>query len=113
LGDSPDIKPCEGELIIANARRILFLKPRFIKSLKRWHQPSDHHRMHDGVLRDTTTRRAVTMGYDVTLVSDAHTTVDNKRLTARRSLLIHNALLDGFDAGPHAISVKLAEEVTF
>lgn len=62
---------------------------------------------------DTTTRRAVSMGYDVTLVSDAHTTIDNKLLTAAQIIAHHNALLDGFDAGAHAITVKPTEEVTF
>ena len=60
---------------------------------------------------DTTIRRAVSLGYDVTLVSDAHTTVDNKVLTAAQIIAHHNALLDGFDAGSHAIAVKPAEEV--
>ena len=62
---------------------------------------------------DTTARRAVSMGYDVTLVSDAHTTIDNKLLTAAQIIAHHNALLDGFDAGPHAVTVKPADEVTF
>jgi nicotinamidase-related amidase len=62
---------------------------------------------------DTTSRRAISMGYDVTLVSDAHTTVDNKLLTAAQIIGHHNALLDGFDAGSHMITVKPANEVTF
>jgi nicotinamidase-related amidase len=62
---------------------------------------------------DTTSRRAISMGYDVTLVSDAHTTVDNKLLTAAQIIAHHNALLDGFDAGAHAITVKPADEVIF
>jgi len=61
---------------------------------------------------DTTVRRAVSNGYDVTLVSDAHTTVDNSCLTASQIIAHHNALLNGFDAGDHAIKVKSAEEVT-
>ncbi len=61
---------------------------------------------------DTTSRRAVSMGYAVTLVSDAHTTIDNKLLTAAQIIAHHNALLDGFDAGSHAIKVKTADEVT-
>lgn len=62
---------------------------------------------------DTTSRRAISLGYDVTLVSDAHTTIDNKLLTAAQIIAHHNALLDGFDAGTHAVSVKPADEVTF
>ena len=60
---------------------------------------------------DTTARRAVSIGYDVTLVSDAHTTIDNKLLTAAQIIAHHNALLDGFDAGTHSITVKPANEV--
>lgn len=62
---------------------------------------------------DTTVRRAVSQGYDVTLVNDAHTTVDNKLLSAAQIIAHHNALLDGFDAGSHAITVKPGDEVAF
>ena len=62
---------------------------------------------------DTTSRRAISMGYDVTLVSDAHTTVDNKLLTASQVIAHHNALLDGFDAGSHMITVTPAGEMNF
>ena len=41
-------------------------------------------------------RRATTCDYDVTLVSDAHTTEDNEILTAEQVIAYHNALLDGF-----------------
>jgi len=60
---------------------------------------------------DTTVRCAVSNGYDVTLVSDAHTTIDNNILTASQIIAHHNALLNGFDAGIHAITVKPADEV--
>lgn len=62
---------------------------------------------------DTTARRAVSMGYHVTLVSDAHTTIDNKLLTAAQIIAHHNGLLDGFDAGSHAITVRPTDEVSF
>ena len=60
---------------------------------------------------DTTCRRAVSLGYDVTLVSDAHTTYDNDLLTAAEIIAHHNGLLDGFDAGEHSIAVKTAQSV--
>ena len=60
---------------------------------------------------DTTCRSAVSLGYDVTLVSDAHTTHDNDLLSASQIILHHNALLNGFDAGNHAIAVKPAEKI--
>jgi nicotinamidase-related amidase len=62
---------------------------------------------------DTTCRRAPTLGYDVTLVSDGHLTADNGRLKAAQIIAHHNSLLDGFSAGGHAITVKAADDVTF
>jgi nicotinamidase-related amidase len=59
---------------------------------------------------DTTCRRAVSLGYDVTLVADAHTTCDTQALTVEQIVAHHNTLLDGFDAGAAVISVKPASE---
>lgn len=42
---------------------------------------------------DTTVRRALSLGYAVTLVSDAHTTLDNDVLTAAQIIAHHNATL--------------------
>lgn len=47
---------------------------------------------------DTTCRRAVTLGYGVTLVADAHTTSDAPGLAAAAIVAHHNRLLDGFGA---------------
>ena len=55
---------------------------------------------------DTTCRRAVTLGYDVTLVADAHLTRDTPVLTASQIIAHHNLVLDGFAAGTHSIEVK-------
>lgn len=62
---------------------------------------------------DTTCRRAVSLGYDVTLASDAHTTCDTQVLMAAQIIAHHNHLLDSFDAGDHAIAVKPAAEIIF
>lgn len=59
---------------------------------------------------DTTCRRAVSLGYDVTLVADAHTTADMPSLTVEQIVDHHNALLDGFDAGEAVIKVKPTSE---
>ncbi len=48
---------------------------------------------------DTTCRRATSLGYDVTLASDAHLTRDNKVLTAANIIAHHNFVLDDFGAG--------------
>lgn len=62
---------------------------------------------------DTTTRRAVSMGYDVTLLSDGHMTGDRGALTYDQIIAHHNMLLDGFDAGKCAVTLKKAAEVRF
>ncbi len=62
---------------------------------------------------DTTSRRAVSVGYDVTLVSDAHTTEDSDVLTAEQIIAHHNSTLDHFWAGEHVIRVKPADEIAF
>ncbi|WP_455660918.1 cysteine hydrolase family protein [Pradoshia sp.] len=45
---------------------------------------------------DTTCRRAFSMGYKVTLVSDAHSTWDSKTLTAQSIIHHHNQVLRWF-----------------
>lgn len=62
---------------------------------------------------DTTCRRAVTLGYDVTLAADAHLTRDTEALTAPQIIAHHNQLLDGFAAGGHSIKVTPTAEITF
>lgn len=68
---------------------------------------------------DMTSRRAVALGYDVTLVADAHTTTDNRVLTAAQTIAYHNDLLydfgaeDGFGDGKHWITVKPSSEIAF
>lgn len=62
---------------------------------------------------DTTCRRAVSLGYDVTLVGDGHMTTDGAGLTFEQIIAHHNAVLDGFNAGPHAIRVKPASGLSF
>jgi nicotinamidase-related amidase len=55
---------------------------------------------------DTSVRRAVSLGYDVTLAADGHLTVDSGALTFDQIIAHHNALLDGFDAGDHSVRVE-------
>jgi nicotinamidase-related amidase len=44
---------------------------------------------------DTTCRRAASLGYEVTLVGDAHSTWDNGILSAEQIVNHHNQTLDG------------------
>jgi nicotinamidase-related amidase len=62
---------------------------------------------------DTTCRRAVSLGYDVTLLADGHMTADMGDLTYDQIIDHHNAVLDGFDAGAHAIHVAASAEIQF
>ena len=62
---------------------------------------------------DTTSRRAVSQGYDVTLVSDAHTTSDSRTIPAETIIAFYNETLNGFWAGERVIRVKAASEVSF
>ena len=110
----PDIKPHAEDLIIRKRASDSFFETTLQHELE---ARGIKHLIVAGCMTeycvDTTARRAISMGYDVTLVSDAHTTIDNKLLTAAQIIAHHNALLDGFDAGAHAITVKPADEVTF
>ena len=62
---------------------------------------------------DTTARRAVSLGFDVSLISDGHTTADMGKLTFEEIVSHHNMLLDGFDAGPHEIRLIASTEILF
>ncbi len=58
---------------------------------------------------DTTTRRALALGYPVTLVADGHTTLDNAVLTAAQISAHHNVTLSNiFSFGPRATAVAAA-----
>lgn len=59
---------------------------------------------------DTTTRRALSAGYDVTLVEDGHTTIANGALTAPQIIDHHTLVLRNLTSfGPAMSAVKAAE----
>jgi nicotinamidase-related amidase len=62
---------------------------------------------------DTTVRRAVSLGFDVILLADGHTTCDVGELTFSQVIDHHNQLLNGFDAGEHQVRVLASEAVIF
>ena len=62
---------------------------------------------------DTSVRRAVSLGYDVTLLSDGHTTADMGALTFGQIIAHHNALLSGFDAGERRVTLRTCAETAF
>ena len=57
---------------------------------------------------DTTCRRAYSLGYEVTLVKDAHSTWDTDLLTAPQIIAHHNEVLGGWFA-----KLKAADEIEF
>lgn len=59
---------------------------------------------------DTTTRRALALGYPVDLVSDGHSTLDNSHLTAAQIIAHHNETLSHMDSfGPKVRLVPCAD----
>lgn len=54
---------------------------------------------------DTTCRRAFSLGYKVTLVTDAHSTWDTKELTAQQVINHHNQVLRWFADGKETLEV--------
>jgi nicotinamidase-related amidase len=59
---------------------------------------------------DTTVRRALGLGYPVTLVADAHSTVGNGVITAAQIVAHHNVTLANIDSfGPKVSAIPAAE----
>jgi nicotinamidase-related amidase len=61
---------------------------------------------------DTTTRRALALGYPVTLVSDGHTTLDNGVLTAAQIVAHHNVTLSNLESFGPRVTPMAAADVT-
>jgi nicotinamidase-related amidase len=110
----PSIHPLSGESVIRKKASDSFFETELAEKLQK-----------DGIGKliivggmtefciDTTCRRAVTLAYDVTLVSDAHLTRDTPALTASQIIAHHNLLLDGFAAGIHSIKVTPTAQISF
>lgn len=62
---------------------------------------------------DTTCRQAVSLGYDVTLAADAHTTKDTDALPAERIIAHTNENLDDFGNDEHVVTVRRSADVAF
>ncbi len=62
---------------------------------------------------DTTARRAVSLGYDVTLLEDGHMTADLNGLTFDQIIAHHNAVLGDFDAGAHCVRLQACAGIAF
>jgi len=112
-GIHPSILPMKEERVIRKKASDSFFETRLAGEL---HLDEISHLIIVGGMTeycvDTTCRRAVTLGYDVTLVADAHLTRDTPILTAAQIIAHHNLLLDGFAAGVHSIQVIPAAEIS-
>nr|MDP2192515.1 cysteine hydrolase family protein [Rhodoferax sp.] len=62
---------------------------------------------------DTTTRRALALGYPVVLVSDGHTTLNNKHLSAAQIIEHHNETLSNISSFGPVVRLECAQEVRF
>ncbi len=62
---------------------------------------------------DTTARRVTIMGYDVTVVSDAHTIWDRDMLPAVQTVSYYNDILGSFGTREHVIMVEPRAEITY
>ena len=62
---------------------------------------------------DTTTRRAMALGFSVTLVADGHSTLDSAELTAPQITAHHNRLLPQISSFGSRTQCLQAEEVCF
>ena len=66
--------------------------------------------MHTEFCVDTTTRRALALGYPVVLVADAHTSAGNDALAPPQVIAHHNATLTRITSfGPRVTAVRAAE----
>jgi nicotinamidase-related amidase len=105
----PTVAPIEGDAVIQKRHPDAFqdtslqreLEPRGIKKLIITGIQTEY-------CVDTTCRRAYSLGYDVTLVEDAHSTWDTDHLTAPQIIAHHNAVLGGWFA-----TLKEASEIRF
>ena len=62
---------------------------------------------------DTTCRRAASLGYEVTLVADAHSTFDRDYISAEKVIERHNRILASFPAGAGRVAVVPTDQVEF
>jgi nicotinamidase-related amidase len=69
--------------------------------------------MQTEVCVDTTARRAISLGYDVTLVADGHSTYDTDILTAEQIIAHTNAVLANLPHPQNEVVVKPASDIRF
>jgi len=105
----PSIAPIQGEVLIQKKTPDAFHETNLNEELK---SRQIAHLIVAGLQTeyciDTTCRRAFSLGYDVTLVRDAHNTWDTQLLTAAQIIEHHNSVLSGF-----FVTLKSENEIVF
>ncbi len=110
----PSISPIKGELVIRKKATDAFYGTNLDERLK----SKEITKLVVGGCKteycvDTTCRKATTLGYNVILVGDAHSTTDNKVLTAEQIIAHHNCNLHGLDNLENYIEVMESKDVEF
>ncbi|WP_088279849.1 cysteine hydrolase family protein [Ideonella sp. A 288] len=62
---------------------------------------------------DTTTRRALALGFAVVLVSDGHSTLDNEHLSAAQIIAHHNTTLSNIESFGPVVTLVASQDVEF
>jgi nicotinamidase-related amidase len=110
----PEIAPVEGDVIVHKRACDSFFETDLAERLQ---ERGITHLVTGGCMTqfcvDTTVRRAVSLGYDVTLLADGHMTADMGDLSFEAIIAHHNMVLDDFDAGAHLVTVRPAADIHF
>lgn len=110
----PAIAPCEGEPIVRKRASDAFHETSLHKELE---ARGIKHLIVTGAQTNwcvnATASRAIYVGYDVTLVSDAHSTCDSETLSAPQIIDFYNELLNGYNVEGRNIRVKASNEISF
>lgn len=93
----PDLMPCEGETKIMKYTPDCFLETGLDEKLRSLGIKNlVITGMQTEICVDTTCRRAFSLGYNVTLVSDAHSTFDTDLLSADKIIKHHNNIISSW-----------------
>lgn len=110
----PSLRPTDSELVIRKRESDSFFGTTLQQELRK--RGVSHLIIAGGMTEycvDTTCRRATSLGYNVTLVGDAHLTRDTEVLNAEKIIAHHNFVLDDFSAGDHVVKVKPTDQIVF
>ena len=109
----PAIAPEADDLVIRKPETDAFYGTTFQQELE---SRGIHHLIINGckseVCIDATCRKAIDLGYHVTLVSDAHSTTDNPILTAPQIIAYHNYILQMVWSDEHGEEVAVSVQPT-